>query len=152
MRGMPVLILLEKLVFMCLAHWRLVARSEQVLLQTSKEVAVSSDCSLQSLQKSHLHVSWRIGREDIFSPRLVCNNHNWQVLESLICEGDCLLRDTVEDASLWVAASGFSALFNPLDVVFGLVDVMRICASWISAVLPFALEEVFTRCESRAYP
>ena len=146
------LILSEELVFMCLALWRLIASSEQVVLLTSKEVTVSSDCCLQSLQKRKLYVRWRIGWEDIFSPGLVCNNHNWQVLERLICEGDCLLRNTVEDVPLRVAAFGFSALFNPLDVICGLVDVVRICASRVSTVLPFALEEVFARCKSRAYP
>ena len=113
---------------------------------------MSSDCCLQSFQKRKLYVRWRIGWEDIISPWLVRNDHSWQLLERLVCEGDCLLRNTVEDVPLRVAAFGFSALFNPLDVVFGLVDVMRICASRVSAVLPFALEEVFARCKSRAYP
>ena len=138
------LILSEKLVFMCLALWRLIASSEQVFLLPSKEVIVSSDCCLQSFQQRKLYIRWRIGWEDIISPWLVRNDHSWQLLERLVCEGDCLFRDTVEDVSLWVAAIGFSAFFNPLDVILGLIDVVRICASRVSTVLPFALEEVFT--------
>ena len=113
---------------------------------------MSFDCCLESFQQCKLHVRWRVGWEDIISPWLVRNDHSWQLLERLVCEGDCLFRNTVEDVPLRVAAFGFSALFNPLDVVFGLVDVMRICASRVSAVLPFALEEIFARCKSRAYP
>ena len=113
---------------------------------------MSSDCCLESFQQCKLHVRWRVGWEDVISPWLVGNDHGWQLLERLVCEGDCLFRNTVEDVSLWIAAIGFSAFFNPLDVILGLIDVVRICASRVSTVLPFALEEIFARCKSRAYP